>query len=189
MRYKSTPFKEKTIDEFCGDLNRVMGASKEDYRITYAKHEAIFAIERDNVLGKERPSGLNYHLKHKLTRLSYIFNRCDVVLLSIKPVNAGQSNDHLIARGLASTLIRRVLSSVKAIYNLASKELGITNPNPFAGISIPEDNTASERLPVTLHSMCSIQRECSEVNDPQRWLFAIICETGMRFVKSRRFVH
>ncbi len=56
----------------------------------------------------------------------------DVDLSSIKPVNAGHFRDHLIAGGLASTSIRRVLSSVKAIYNLASKELSITNPNPFA---------------------------------------------------------
>ena len=72
----------------------------------------------------------------------------DVDLSSIKTVNAGRFRDHLIAKGLASTSIRRVLSSVKAIYNLASKELGIANPNPFSGIFIPEDNAPGERLPV-----------------------------------------
>ncbi len=71
----------------------------------------------------------------------------DVDLSSIKTVNAGQFRDYLIAKGLASTSIRRVLSSVKAIYNLASKELGIANPNPFSGIFIPEDNAASGGCP------------------------------------------
>ena len=108
----------------------------------------------------------------------------DVDLSSIKPVNAGQFRDHLIARGLASTSIRRVLSSVKAIYNLASKELGITNPNPFSGIFIPEDNAASERLPVPLNSIRLIQSECFKVNDPQRWLIAIINDTGMRLSEA-----
>jgi len=44
----------------------------------------------------------------------------NVDLSSIKPVNAGQFRDQLIARGLTSASIRRVLLSVKAIYNLAS---------------------------------------------------------------------
>ena len=77
MRYNTNPFKGKIIDEFCGDLYRVMGASLDDYRIMYAKHGAIFDVECDDVLGKEGPAGLRYHLKHKLARLSYIFKRCD----------------------------------------------------------------------------------------------------------------
>ena len=77
MRYKSTPFKEKIIDEFCGDLCRVLGASLEDYRLMYAKHGVIFDVECDDVLDKEGPSGLRYHLKHRLARLSYMFKRCD----------------------------------------------------------------------------------------------------------------
>jgi len=77
-----------------------------------------------------------------------------------------------------------VLSSVKAIYNLASKELGIANPNPFAGIFIPEDNAASERLPVPLHSIRLIQSECFKVDEPQRWLIAIISDTGMRLSEA-----
>ena len=63
MRYNTNPFKGKIIDEFCGDLYRVMGASLDDYRIMYAKHGAIFDIECDDVLDKEGPSGLRYHLK------------------------------------------------------------------------------------------------------------------------------
>ena len=77
MRYKSTPFKEKIIDEFCGDLYRVIGASLENYRLMYAKHGAIFDVECDDVLDKAGPSGLRYHLKHRLARLSYMFKRCD----------------------------------------------------------------------------------------------------------------
>ncbi len=108
----------------------------------------------------------------------------EVDLSSIKPVNACQFRDHLIAKGLVSTSIRRVLSSVNAFYNLASKELGITNPNPFAGIFIPEDNAADERLPVPLNFIRLIQRECFKVNDPQRWSIAIISDTGMRLSEA-----
>ena len=43
----------------------------------YAKHGAIFDVECDDVLDKEGPSGLRYHLKHRLARLGYMFKRCD----------------------------------------------------------------------------------------------------------------
>ena len=80
---------------------------------------------------------------------------------------------------MASTSIRRVLSSFKAIYNLASKELGIVNANSFLGIFIPEDNAASGRLPVPLDAIRLIQHECFQVDDPQRRLIAVISDTGM----------
>ena len=108
----------------------------------------------------------------------------DVGLSSIKPVNAGQFRDHLIAKGLASTSVRRVLSSVKAIYNLASKELGIVNANPFSGIFISDDNAASGRLPVPVDTIRLIQHECFQVDDSKRWLIAIISDTGMRLSEA-----
>jgi len=108
----------------------------------------------------------------------------DVGLSSIKPVNAGQFRDHLIAKGLASASVRRVLSSVKAIYNLASKELGIVNANPFSGIFIPDDNAVSGRLPVPVDTIRLIQHECFQVDDSKRWLIAIISDTGMRLSEA-----
>ena len=77
MRYKSTPFKEKIIDEFCSDLYRVMGATLEDFRIMCAKHGEIFDVACEEVLQSEGPAGLRYYLKHRVARLDYIFKRCD----------------------------------------------------------------------------------------------------------------
>ena len=77
MRYKSTPFKEKIIDEFCEDLHRVMGATLRDFRIMCAKHGEIFDVACDEVLQSKGPSGLRYYLKHRIARLDYIFKRCD----------------------------------------------------------------------------------------------------------------
>ena len=77
MRYKSTPFREKIIDEFCGDLHRVMGATLEDFRMMCAKHGEIFDVACDEVLQSEGPSGLRYYLKRRIARLDYIFKRCD----------------------------------------------------------------------------------------------------------------
>ncbi len=105
-------------------------------------------------------------------------------LSDIKPTDAGKFRDHLIAKGLSSSSIKRVMTSVKAIYNMGAKELGVTNPNPFTGIFIPDNGTTIERLPVPLDVIRTIQDECFEIDDDNRWLIAMIADTGMRLSEA-----
>ena len=105
-------------------------------------------------------------------------------LSDIKPTDAGKFRDHLIAKGLSSSSVKRVMTSVKAIYNLGAKELGVTNPNPFAGIFIPDNGTVIERLPVPLDVIRTIQDECFMIDDDNRWLVAMIADTGMRLSEA-----
>ena len=105
-------------------------------------------------------------------------------LSDIKPTDAGKFRDHLIAKGLSSSSVKRVMTSVKAIYNLGAKELGVTNPNPFTGIFIPDNGTIIERLPVPLDVIRTIQDECFEIDDDNRWLIAMITDTGMRLSEA-----
>ena len=72
----------------------------------------------------------------------------------------------------------------KAIYNLGAKELGVTNPNPFTGIFIPDNGTVIERLPVPLDVIRTIQDDCFEIDDDNRWLIAMIADTGMRLSEA-----
>ena len=102
----------------------------------------------------------------------------EACLCDIKPTDAGKFRDHLIAKGLSPSSVKRVMTSVKAIYNLGAKELGVTNPNPFTGIFIPDDGSIIERLPVPLDVIRTIQDECFEIDDDNRWLIAMI-ESGL----------
>ena len=105
-------------------------------------------------------------------------------LSDIKPTDAGKFRDHLIAKGLSPSSVKRVMASVKAIYNLGAKELGVSNPNPFTGIFIPDDGTIIERLPVPLDVIRAIQDECFQIDDENRWLIAMIADTGMRLSEA-----
>jgi hypothetical protein len=71
----------------------------------------------------------------------------DLVLSEIKPTDAGKFRDHLIARGLSASSVKRVMASVKAIYNLGAKELGVTHPNLFTSVFIPDVGLASRPPP------------------------------------------
>jgi len=108
----------------------------------------------------------------------------EACLCDIKPTDAGKFRDHLIAKGLSPSSVKRVMTSVKAIYNLGAKELGVTNPNPFTGIFIPDDGTIIERLPVPLDVIRTIQDECFEIDGDNRWLIAMIADTGMRLSEA-----
>ena len=108
----------------------------------------------------------------------------EACLCAIKPTDAGKFRDHLIAKGLSLSSVKRVMTSVKAIYNLGAKELGVTNPNPFTGIFIPDNGTGIERLPVPLDVIRTIQDECFEIDDDNRWLIAMIADTGMRLSEA-----
>ena len=100
------------------------------------------------------------------------------------PVDAGRFRDFLFGRGMSSSSVKRVFSSVRAIINLAIKEHGLAMTNVFNGTFIPQDNKRKERLPVPINFIGQIQEECRSLNDEPRWLIALISDTGMRLSEA-----
>ena len=109
--------------------------------------------------------------------------------LGDRPINnyasseAGKLRDALLDRGLAVTSIKRMFGSVKAIINLAMAEHGIDGRNPFASIYMP-DEMPEERQPISLNAIRRIQHERMTVDDENRWLLALISDTGMRLSEA-----
>ena len=101
-------------------------------------------------------------------------------ITSLGQSDAGRFRDFLFERGMSSSSVKRVLSSVRAIMNLAIKEYGLAMTNVFNGTFIPEDNKRKDRLPVPVDFIRKIQGECRKIDDEQRWLIALISDTGMR---------
>jgi integrase len=102
----------------------------------------------------------------------------------LKPVDAGRFRDFLFGRGMSSSSVKRVFSSVRAIINLAIKEHGLAMTNVFNGTFIPQDNKRKERLPVPINFIGQIQEECRSLNDEPRWLIALISDRGMRLSEA-----
>ena len=105
-------------------------------------------------------------------------------LMDYAPADGGVFRDWLIKKGLSSSSVKRVFSTIRAITNLAIAEYGLDMRSPFANVYFPELDDIKERLPVSPHDIKLIQRHCRETNDEMRWLLALISDTGMRLAEA-----
>ena len=108
----------------------------------------------------------------------------NVDINSLKPIDAGKYRDFLFNKGLSTSSIRRVFSSINAVINISINEIGINMINPFSGTFIPDDNKKKTRLPIPIENIKNIQAECKNLDDDNRWLIALISDTGMRLSEA-----
>ena len=108
----------------------------------------------------------------------------DVAIEGMSPRHGADFRYHLLAKGLSSSSVRRVFSTVKAVINLCISEHGLKISNPFGGVYIPEDDLETKRRPIPLEDIRSVQAECRNYDDDQRWLIALISDTGMRLSEA-----
>jgi integrase len=108
----------------------------------------------------------------------------DVSIAGMSPRNGADFRDHLLAKRLSSSSVRRVFSTVKAVINLCISEHGLQITNPFGGVYIPDDNLETKRRPIPLENIRRLQAECQTYDDDQRRLIALISDTGMRLSEA-----
>ena len=105
-------------------------------------------------------------------------------LAVIEMPDAGRFRDYLFDRGMSSSSVKRVFSSVRAVINLAIREQGLSINNVFSGTFIPEDEATTLCLPIPADVLFTIQRECRQLDDEPKWLIALISDTGMRLSEA-----
>jgi len=98
--------------------------------------------------------------------------------------DAGRFRDYLFARGMSSSSVKRVFSSVKSIVNLAIREQGLTVTNVFSGTFIPDDGAKQQRNPIPTGALQRVQLDCQNLDDEARWLISLISDTGMRLSEA-----
>ena len=104
--------------------------------------------------------------------------------MTLQASDAVRLGDHLIGKCMKAASVLCVFDTVKAITNLAIRECGLTCPNVFANLFIPDDEKAFTRLPIPDDNLAAIQKECVELDDDVRWLVALISDTGMHLAEA-----
>ena len=105
-------------------------------------------------------------------------------LMTYELADGGVFRDWLIEKGLASSSVKRIFSTIRAIFNLAIAEHGLDMTSPFANVYFPEFDDVKERQSATGLDITLIQSSCRELNDEMRWLLALISDTGMRLAEA-----
>ncbi|MDB2502260.1 tyrosine-type recombinase/integrase [Paracoccaceae bacterium] len=108
----------------------------------------------------------------------------DIDVTQIQPQHGTAFRDFLMNKGLSSSSIRRVFSTVKAVINLTISEKGLQARNIFTSVYIPDDTKTKTRIPIPVAYIQKIQKECIEWDDEMRWLIALISDTGLRLSEA-----
>lgn len=162
------------------------------------KHVHLYTKNQDTVLvGTSMSESLAYYLKikgqakpelfHKVAtrNINYIINELgDRDLAEYASSDAGKFRDILLNKGLLTSSVKRIFSSIKSVVNFTIKEKGLNVINPFLGVYIPDLNDTTERKPIPIKTIQKIQNKCVSTDDELRWMVGIISDTGMRLAEA-----
>ena len=98
--------------------------------------------------------------------------------------DANAFRDYLKGRGLSKDSISRNFTNVRAIVNFVLREEGLHPTGVFSGVYLGEGGEAQKRYVPTVSELKKLSDECRATDDDQRWLLALILDTGMRLSEA-----
>jgi len=163
-----------------------------------SKHTHRFTRKVDvTLVGVSMSEALEYYLRIKgqtksklfhqtATRnVNYIINELgDRDLAEYASSDAGKFRDALLTKGLITSSIKRVFSSIKSIVNFSIKENGLNIINPFLGVYVPDLDDTTKRKPIPIDLILKIQRLCVSTDDELRHMISLISDTGIRMAEA-----
>ena len=128
--------------------------------------------------------GKTYHAAAERA-CGYLVNACGLKQLhEYSRSDALAYRDYLIGRGLAGSSVTRVFNALTAVFNFAVSEHGLEIRNPFTGVYHDRKAGVSKRMPVPSDVIQKIQSACKSKDDDNRWLIALISDTGLRLAEA-----
>jgi len=173
-------FEHPAFDSFS---NRSTKRSSSPHERRHTKHRLSDAMEhylkhKGQNKGKPFHAGLDRALRYlkQSSRKSY--------LEDFQKVDATRFRDFLFEKGLKGPSVKRVFSTVRAIFNFCISEFDVTMSNPFSNVFIDSQLGSLKRHPVPIKQVRRAQTEVMHVNDQPRLLLGLISDTGMRLSEA-----
>ena len=140
------------------------------------------ALERYCRLKGGNKSELFFTAGHR--NVGYVIERLgDRALGSYSSADAAKFRDWLIDKGLSTSSIRRIFSTIRAVFNLTIHEDGLDCKNAFSSTFLPTDERP-KRLSISPRAIKGVQKICFEIADEKRLLIALLSDTGMRLSEA-----
>ena len=92
--------------------------------------------------------------------------------------------DSLLKREVSYNTVKRNFECIRAIWNFAAGENGVSDPNPFANMNYGNGAAAIKRMPIPIDDIRKVQQLCYQRDDDIRWLIALLSDTGMRLAEA-----
>ena len=92
--------------------------------------------------------------------------------------------DSLLKREVSHNTVKRNFECIRAIWNFAARENGVSDPNPFANMNYGNGAAAVKRMPIPVDDIRKVQQLCYQKDDDIRWLIALLSDTGMRLAEA-----
>ena len=108
----------------------------------------------------------------------------DKVITSYSRNDALLFRDSLQKREVSYNTVKRNFECVRAIWNFAARENGVSDPNPFANMNYGNGAVAVKRMPIPIDDIRKVQQLCYQRDDDIRWLIALLSDTGMRLAEA-----
>jgi len=97
--------------------------------------------------------------------------------------DAAKFRDWLIDRSLSTSSIKRIFSTIRAVFTLTIQEQGLGCSNAFSNTYLPSDERP-KRAVISPEDIKRIQKVCLDIADERRLLIALISDTGMRLSEA-----
>jgi len=97
--------------------------------------------------------------------------------------DAAKFRDWLIGRDLSTSSIKRIFSTIRAVFNLTIQEQGLGCANAFANTYLPSEDRP-KRAVISPKDIKRVQKVCLDIADERRLLIALISDTGMRLSEA-----
>lgn len=108
----------------------------------------------------------------------------DIGIESVTRELARSYRDTRLSAGLSSTSVSRELSTIKAIFNKAIREIPLSMKNPFESMQIPQTNEFEhERTSFTRQEMLLLINAAKQKDDEKRRIVITLALTGARLAE------
>ena len=97
--------------------------------------------------------------------------------------DAAKFRDWLIYRSLSTSSIKRIFSTIRAVFTLTIQEQGLGCSNAFSNTYLPSDERP-KRAVISPENIKRVQKVCLDIADERRLLIALISDTGMRLSEA-----
>jgi integrase len=108
----------------------------------------------------------------------------DIALEGLTRDHARQYRDQRLTTGVKTTTLMRELGVLRAIVNVACREIPLTLKNPFESLTIPNANEdALKRVPFTKSEWAVLVKAAVQADDEPRRIAVVLAFTGARLAE------